>query len=208
MTLGNSTGRYQQVYSSTAFPGPITFSGIQFDVFNTHGDGLNEMDAATFQISFSTTSAGVGTVSSNQAGNVGADHQLFGTYSLGGTLASTLVFNGLSSFTYDPSKGNLLIDVLLSNVTTNPKGDHTYVDADTGGSIFSRGYTGFGGGTTGDGIGLVTTFLTSASTPPPPSTTSTTPEPGTFVLAALGFSLAVGRVRRSRTKVNATVVTI
>ncbi|MGD1092178.1 MAG: hypothetical protein ABSB35_09315 [Bryobacteraceae bacterium] len=51
---------YQQVYASSQFPGVFTFSTIDLFLGSS-----GYMDTATFQISFSTTSAAPGALSTN-----------------------------------------------------------------------------------------------------------------------------------------------
>ncbi len=74
------------------------------------------MDSATYDISFSTTSASVGALDSTWANNIGGDSAFFGTFTLGGSMPSVLTLTG-NAFNYDPTLGNLLMHVGISNLT-------------------------------------------------------------------------------------------
>lgn len=104
--VGNSN--YQQAYNSEAFPNkPITIES--FDIFNA-SNGL--LDTATFDVYFSTSLNPVGSLSTTFATNIGPDNTLFGTYSLGGVMLQPFIsFPGTKAFMYDPSKGDLLMNV-------------------------------------------------------------------------------------------------
>jgi hypothetical protein len=106
------SGEYQQVYTASAFSGPITVTGLGF--FNTQtNSSVTAMPSGTWTISLSTTSADWNSLSTNPASNIGANNtQVFSgnlaqPWSFGNTLAISLT----TPFTYDPSKGNLLMDV-------------------------------------------------------------------------------------------------
>ncbi len=102
---------YQEIFNAAAFPGKITINSFAIARDPNYGTG---MDQGTYQVSFSTTSAPMGGLSSNLASNIGSDNTLFGTYNLQGPMPNTTTFNG-NSFTYDPTKGNLLMDVIITN---------------------------------------------------------------------------------------------
>ena len=126
--FGGYNGRYQQVYTASAFSGPITIKALKF--FNTQlNSGATAMASGTWTISLSTTSADWNTISSNFAANVGPDNtQVFsGNLSQSWAFGNTLTITLSTPFTFTPSKGNLLIDVTASNVTV-PPGRYVYFD--------------------------------------------------------------------------------
>ena len=190
---GTDTGvtmEYQQVYSSTAFSGTTDITSLTFyQIFAAEFGGTSTVLAGNYQISLSTTSAAVDGLSSTLANNIGADNTVFFNGSLGGASVNPSLTISGGSFVYDPTKGNLLIDIVATNQPNFPNGSgNGYLDADDTGSVTSRAYS-FGGAATGnaDAIGLVTGF-------------NVVPEPssvvlgGTALLVGLGFGL-LGRHR-------------
>jgi hypothetical protein len=167
---------YQQVYAGSQFPGVFTFSSINFLEAGTSG----YMDTATFQISFSTTAAAPGALSTNLGSNIGSNVQAFGTFTLSnGVAPSEITFTG-TPYTYNPSNGNLLMDVIISDQVADLHGFYAGEEADSTGTVTSRAYLESGVGAADD-VGLVTEF--------------DTPEPGTVGFAAAGLSLLLLRYR-------------
>jgi len=150
----------QQVYSSAAFSGPIAISSFDMYVLDS-----GTAEGETFNIYFSTTSAPVNGLSSNLAANVGADNQFFGQYIFTPyqILSGTLVFSG-ATFNYNPTAGNLLMTVLISNFTGGVSGAAVASDY---GDDMSRATNTAGPYYEGD----VTTFNSSVSSAPEPATT-------------------------------------
>lgn len=144
--------RYQQVYNSALFSGPISINDITF--FHTNFPIGDMLDTADYVISLSTTSAAVnGLDTVNFDANLGADNTLFLSTHLSGIIGSTLDLMG-NTYNYDPSQGNLLLDIKKSNSL----GDGTvFLDARNGdfGTDSSRAHD-FGTGF--EGFGLVTEF--------------------------------------------------
>jgi hypothetical protein len=200
---GVATQRYQQVYGASAFAsfgGPELITQIAFRPDASDGSAFTST-LANVRIDLSTTNAAVDGLSTTFANNVGANDATVYSGSLtlssadtgpaGGPKAFDIVINLTTPFLYDPSKGNLLLDVRNFGGSTGPL---TYFDADnTFGDATSRVYT-FSGGVnaaTADGgtdsLGLVTQFTATA-----------VPEPGT---ALFGFALVgvagISRRRRS-----------
>ncbi len=159
---------YQQVYNGTNFGGTITITGLTF--FHTVIAGGNNLNTGTYTISLSTTSRAVNgldtTVFDN---NLGADNALFFT----GSLPASVVFGSSftlagSPFAYNPSSGNLLVDIRISGI--GHTGAELFLDArSSAGTIFSRAHN-FGGGF--DSYGLVTQFETDDAAVPEPATWS------------------------------------
>jgi hypothetical protein len=163
--------RYQQVYSSSEFPTSLSIGMIEFFHTVTPGGNLN---SGTYTFYFSTTTTSVDgldtTVFDN---NLGPDNQLFGVFVLtGGAAPSVLPFSG-TSFSYDPTLGNLLLDIQISGISSG----NSYFDARNGtaGGVFSRAHN-FGSGFSG--YGLVTRFSSGTSVP----------EPSTLLLLGLGLA--------------------
>src|ERR1035438_8225275 len=112
------SGEYQQVYTSSLFSGPLTITDLEF--FNTIVNfGATAMNSGNWAISLSTTSANWNSLSSNFASNIGANNTLVfsGNLAQAWAFGDTLTINLSTPFTYDPTKGNLLMDVV---VTTRP----------------------------------------------------------------------------------------
>ncbi len=199
----NNSVRYQQVYSASQFPstaGPLEITQIAFRPDGSVTDPSLIIIFNSVQIDLSTTRSTPTTLSTTFAGNVGADDKTVFNSSVfqhdsvtgpaGGPKDFTAVFS-LSPFIYNPSAGNLLLDVRaiesgggisapFDAETNNPFTAH--VDAPdisaASGSPFATG--------------LVTQFQ---YTP--------IPEPSTLLLASLGAFLA-GAGARWRQRSNAT----
>ena len=105
---------YQQVYGSTNFVGPITIIGLEF--FNTvdFSGGGTEAQAGSYVISLSTTQAAVnGLDATDLSNNLGPDNTTVYSGDVPTLSDGVLKFTLTTPFTYDPSKGNLLLDVQL-----------------------------------------------------------------------------------------------
>ncbi len=185
VTQAPPNGRYQQVYASSDFPGPITVSSISFFAIQAPESQFNTAD---YTVTLSTTQKVVGALDTvDLHNNPGPDAALFASFSLHGETVGTrfdVVARTGHEFAYDPSLGNLLIDIELFNSTAGGRtGGFDSYGGDSG-SLFSRAQN-FGGGSIG--FGMNTGFNVSGSIP----------EPAT--LALLGFGLAgLGFVRRRR----------
>ena len=156
---------YQELYGAAAFSGPIAITSIGFASAGT-GSGTDNVT-----ISLSTTSATLASPSGTFSANRGADF----TQVFSGPISLTAANNGsfdlifsTSVFNYDPSQGNLLLDVIINTSTGG-------IPFESGSnSQVSRVYQGSAGptGNPSAGNGLVTQFGTG------------TPEPGSLWLEA------------------------
>jgi hypothetical protein len=100
--------RMQQVYDSSLFAGTTTISQVSFFV----ADVPFTWNGSTWQMSLSTSPNTLGTLDPVFANNVGGDNAIFGSLTPTGSpsINSLVTFTG--SFTYDPSQGDLLVDVV------------------------------------------------------------------------------------------------
>jgi hypothetical protein len=115
---GFSHPEYEQVYTHGAFPGAMTITGLMF--FNTQINSHEPfLQNGTWTISLSTTSADWNTLSGTFSANRGADNtQVFsGDIGQPWAFGDTLTINFSTPFTYNPANGNLLMDVLMTNLT-------------------------------------------------------------------------------------------
>ncbi|MBZ5602042.1 MAG: PEP-CTERM sorting domain-containing protein [Acidobacteriia bacterium] len=188
--------RYQQVYSSTEFTNPIVITGIDFRV-----SGFEPAFSSTLpsiQIDLSTTSAGIDHLSETFADNVGSDDTVVaakGALALSGSAGGPSgVFKAFdvhiqftTPFLYDPSLGNLLLDVRNFEGGSSAFFSDINSSNDSVSRVISRSVNDARG--IADTDGLITQFDFDAVN---------APEPSTYVLAGFGLLAIAGVCRRAR----------
>jgi hypothetical protein len=192
--------RFQQVYAASQFSGNGVITQIAFRPDVTFGNAFS-MTIANLQIDLSTTSANPDGLSDVFANNVGADDLVVyaGPFSVAtsfsgpaaGPKAFDIVINLTTPFFYNPSLGNLLLDVRnfsgASLITCPPQFQSctSVLDAQAGfGDSVSRAWSATGGlGNptvfNKDTWGVVTQF-------------TIVPGPGTFATVAIVLLWLVG----------------
>lgn len=186
----NKGTRYQQVYASTEFTAGL-ITGVRF--FRTSAtNGTGNVSDAQWQYALSTTSKAVNQLSRrNFQSNLGADNAtvtVFETRDVNIPFGGSYTINFDVPFYYDPTLGNLLLDISVNNIAK--RGD-VFFDShfDTFGNISSRSHD-FGAGF--ESTGMVTEFLRASST--------VVPEPSTYAMMAGGL-LALGVAGRRKRKI-------
>jgi hypothetical protein len=147
----NGDGVYQQVYSSSLFSGPIKITGLSFFIGEYTVPPNVGFVSGTYAVSLSTTSVAVGALDPNNMGaNLGDDDKTVFSGSLNGGMTIDV-----KPFNYNPSQGNLLLTIEITNGSSGvPGGNFWRAAFDTG---TSRAYNfPWGGGA--DNIGLTTLF--------------------------------------------------
>ncbi|MEO7411463.1 MAG: PEPxxWA-CTERM sorting domain-containing protein [Sphingomicrobium sp.] len=205
-----NVARLQQVYDADQFSqGAITITGVSFrtngetfaGLFGTPGTAFTRTTQG-FQVQLSTTSASADNLSTSFSANTGSNvvsviprsdvtYSTAAMSSNGTTRDFDVTFNFLNAFVYDPSMGNLLLD-LTSFGGSNRSGatlDGQNVLGDGTSSLFLQNGTGGNGAT--NTFGYVTRFQTAA-------VTGAVPEPGTWAMMLLGFGAMGVSLRRRR----------
>ena len=135
------SGEYQQVYSHTQFGASVKILDLEF--FNTHIDtSATAMNSGTLTIYLSTKPADWNSISNFYANNLGADNTLVfsGNLTQPWAFGDTLHISLTTPFLYDPSMGNLLMNVVVSGASA--PGGSIYFDTNgyNGGSFNANTY--------------------------------------------------------------------
>ncbi len=170
--------RYQQVYKGSLFGGPTTIGSLTF--FDNAAPA--RFETADYTVRLSTSKFGVNSLDTvNLDSNPGADAQLFATVHLSGATGSSFTITG-TPFNYNPSSGDLLIDITRANAVIRSGMGALDSMNGTAGGIFSRADN---FGEEFNNWGLVTRF-------------NFVPEPSTLILLVGSVGLMSARRFRMR----------
>jgi hypothetical protein len=188
--FGLPSMRYQQVYDASALAGLSgqAITGLRFAVADFSGSFAGTL--SNVSISLSTTAAGSNSLSATYANNVGADSTLMfsGALSLAGSGPGVfdIFIPFAQSFSYDPTEGNLLLDV--SNFGGGKTTQFRFGANTDMGRIYGHGGAFAASGTVQADYGLATEFVT----------TPAIPEPETYALVAMGLGVVAFLGQRRR----------
>jgi len=177
---------FQQVFKGSTFSGPGYITSFDQTLFTDLGYGPGLLDSATYEIGFSTQSTYP--LSPSPIDNIGLNYASFGVYSLGGLSPSVLSFSG-TPFYFDPAQGNLVMTVLISDLTNSGNTYDVFYNSDTFTDATARCF-GDVATCTPDGNAPVTTF----------HLTSSLPAPAPLPLLGLGAAFRFSRHYRQRIK--------
>lgn len=173
---------YQQAYRAGAFSGITTFNTISFTEFTAYVPGPS-MDSGTYTVRFYVAANGVGSLSSVLASNEGTFLGTLGTFNVSGPMPSRLILSG-SAITYDPSMGDLLMDVSVSGSSYSGVYNQ-FFNADYTGTDVARAWNSTSYGDFGNTTGAL-------------QTTFGVPEPAAWALMLIGVGAVGAGLRRRR----------
>ncbi len=176
--FGLSSQRYQQVYAASAFGAtPLLITQIAFRPDGIGGAAFSST-LPDIQIDLSTTSAGPDGLSSTFASNVGPnDTTVYArgplalsssdTGPAGGPKNFDIIINLTTPFLYDPTLGNLLLDVRNYGGGTTTAFDAENISGDATSRATTSGGVNSSTANLVDSFGLVTEFHTGSPVPEP-----------------------------------------
>lgn len=181
---------FQSVYSASKFgSSPIGIDSISFYLSNPYG--IPATDTYTFTLS--TSRNAVGSLSTVFSNNVGADAQTFWTGTLSATAEGGWVTFSGTSFLYDPTAGDLLLEI---DHAADPNSEY-YADDYIRSSysydntLSQRAYRYGGDWADAAGYAIDTRFGVSGAS-------GAVPEPASWALMLGGFGLVGGALRSRR----------
>jgi hypothetical protein len=206
---GSTGSQVQQIYSSTFFSGPTQITGLSFRAYPgaaPSGFFSNSVSVSNLSVLLSTTAVSAYENAGLQpnatfAANLGADATTVFSGPITLTTAATgtgpqpfdYTINFTTPFLYNPTSGNLLLDVLIPNGATVSGGGFGFLTFDNANdnndgvrsiiNINSPGPTGFV-----DTSAAITRFTTAGAVP----------EPSVWVLMIGGMMFAGGALRVQR----------
>ncbi len=211
-----NVARMQQVFNADQFLiGPTIITSVSFrangaafgGIFGGPGTAFSRTTQG-FQLQLSTTSASADNLSANFAANIGSNvidvvprsnvtYSSSALSSNGTTRDFDVTFNFVNSFLYDPTRGNLLLDITSFNGSdrSGTTLDGQSVVGDGTSSLFlQNGTSGTGATST---FGYVAQFGTA-------DVAGAVPEPASWAMMIIGFG-AVGATLRRKNRVTSRV---
>jgi hypothetical protein len=170
---------FQQVYTSSAFSGPVSIKAISFHDYYSNGFDMGD---AVYSVKFYLTEKPVWGLDTDLSSNLGSLIGDFGSFNVAGPNPDDLTLTG-NSVNYDPRWGNLLMQVIPTSVTRTAC--CAYWDVD-----YPPYYLGHAPATSSmwsskwgaqPSEGLVTSFTIDPI--------SAVPEPGSWAMMIVGFGL-------------------
>ncbi|HKD46910.1 MAG TPA: PEP-CTERM sorting domain-containing protein [Rhizomicrobium sp.] len=191
----DSVTQYQESYTATAFPGSISFNTVTFRR-DLPDSNANPMDSGKYAIAFYLAAPGWNHLSSNFAANEGTFLGKLGTFNISGTMPLALSLTG-STINYDPTQGDLLMNVDMTNGASFNGFYNDFFQADFSGTEMYRVYRG-----TVDSEGaLVTTFsMGRLDVDGDRDIRATVPEPSSLAVLLAGLSAIAGALYFARKK--------